>query len=138
MPLASTKQESKKGFGIWLPLVLSLYISVTNLSDPLTALPFVAFCLGYALLCPLEESIGILLINMVYLGYSHVDLYPSVGISNYGFMNYCYIAVVIRGVLSAQILRGKLALNFAKIPVVLLIGYMAMQQRSASMQPLVP
>lgn len=119
---------------IWVPAVLCLYISITNLNGALFALPFVAFCLGYAILMPIQKTVGILLVNMVFLGYSYINLGPSIGISNYGFTHLCYLMVGVRALLGSELLRGKLKLSFVKLPFLLLALYLVLRHLTASLE----
>ncbi len=117
---------------IMIPVALGLYISITNLGSTLFAAPYVLFCLGYALFRPIKYSISIVFVNFVYLGFSYINIYPFVGISNYAFTHMCYMLITIRSLLSSNLIRERLVLNVKRLPIAVCLIYIVIRKYMSS------
>lgn len=131
--LSSNRIQVEK-YLVLAPLAAAMYISLTNLTGGLAPL-YVMATLGYCLLMPVKYSMGILVVNAVYLGYSYIDIYPNAGVSNYGYLHLAYLVVGTRGLIDS-LSSGKLRVNPRRIPLavitVALMAYVTLCQRRLS------
>lgn len=88
-----------KEAAVLIPLLLSLYICVTNLAG-FFSWPYVVICLLYLALQLPALSVGVLFVNIIYLGFSYINLSDTIGFSNNGFVNLCYLVYFVRAVIT--------------------------------------
>ncbi len=119
---------------IYVPLIICLYIALTNLKG-FFAVPFVLFSLVYLLARPSKYGIGILVINIMYLGYSYINIYPAAGMSNYAYSHYSYLffaITVFREHCATNGMRFRIKANWGKTVVGIFFVYVAIRRFNVS------